>query len=236
MAVITISRQFGSGGDEIANRVCEALGYRQFDKRLIAQVAREAGLSEQEIIDYNEESHKVLGFFDRLFGRSATAVEVRVWKEDVSGVRRPEEFRLSEESALMLVQKAIQQAHKMGNVVILGRGGQVLLKDQPDVLHVRIEASMEERVQRVKERLKESRQEFLADIDIRREAQDLIYLRDGASQDYIRRFYNADWDDSTLYHVVINTSKLTVDQSVQLILGLVAEIEKKVDQPKENVG
>jgi cytidylate kinase len=55
MAVITISRQYGSPGNEIAVRVCEILGYHYFDKRLMAQVASEVGLSEQEIVDFSEE-------------------------------------------------------------------------------------------------------------------------------------------------------------------------------------
>lgn len=58
MAVITISRPYGSGGDEIAVRVCEMLGYRYFDKRWMAQVAPEVGLNEGEIVDFSEDQHR----------------------------------------------------------------------------------------------------------------------------------------------------------------------------------
>ena len=67
MAVITISRQYGSGGDEIAAQVCERLGYHFFDKNLMAQVANDVGLSVQEVVDFPEDDHKVRGFLDRLF-------------------------------------------------------------------------------------------------------------------------------------------------------------------------
>ena len=66
MAVITISRQAGSSGnEEIATRVAELLGYRYFDKRLMAKVAAEVGLSENEVVDFSEENYKVVSFLVR---------------------------------------------------------------------------------------------------------------------------------------------------------------------------
>ena len=68
MTVITISRQYGSGGDEVALRVCEMLEYRYFDKMLMRQVASEVGFSAGEIVDFSEDNYKVRSFLDRLFG------------------------------------------------------------------------------------------------------------------------------------------------------------------------
>ncbi len=228
MAVITISRQYGSGADEIADRVCEALGYRTFDKRLIARAAAEAGISAQEAIDYSEENYKVKGFLDRLFSRSSPVAQVRVWREDPSGTRSTEDLSLSEDAALSLVQHAIRSAYEAGNVVIMGRGGQALLKDKPGVLHVRLEAPLEERIQRVKERFKESRHLFQADIEIRREAQDYITQRDQASGDYLLRYYNFDWTDSLQYHMILNTGKLSIDQAVEMIVALARQMDKEL--------
>ena len=67
MAVITFSRQYGSGGNEIAVRVSEQLEYRFFDKELIAQVASEEGILHGEKVDISEDNYKMRGFFDRLF-------------------------------------------------------------------------------------------------------------------------------------------------------------------------
>jgi cytidylate kinase len=229
MTVITISRQFGSGGNEIANRICEFLGYQVFDKRLVARAAAEAGLSEQELVDYSEENYKVRNFMDRLFGRSQTVAQVRVWREDASGVRTAEEVRLDEEAALSLVQTAVRSAHKLGNMVIVGRGGQALLKDEPGVLHIRIEAPLEERIQRVKEQMKSTGTAIPADIQSRRAAQDWILERDFASADYIKRFYGCDWDDPLLYHLVLNTGKLSLEQAAQVIVKLESEIRQNVE-------
>jgi CMP/dCMP kinase len=223
--VITISRQFGSGGDEIANRVCEALRYQQFDKRQIAQAALEVGLSEHEVFDYSEENHRVRSFLDRLLNRSTPIASVRIWHETASGTRATEEVKLSEDAVLSLVQKAIRSAYRLGNFVIVGRGGQVILRNYREVLHVRIISAEEDRIQLVKEQIKQQRQEFTADIEARREAQDIIAERDAASQDYIRRFYDAQWDDAQLYHLTINTSRVGIDQAVDVITRLAREMK-----------
>jgi CMP/dCMP kinase len=225
MKVITISRQYGSGGDEVASLVCEALGFQLFDKHLIAKAAAEAGLSDQEVVDYSEENYKVKSFIERLLNRSRPVAQIRVWKEDIHGIRIFEEMSLTEDHALLLVQKAIKAAHGRGRMVILGRGGQVLLQDYLDVIHIRIEAPMEDRIQLVKQSLKEEKQEYLATIDSRRMAQDLIDQRDGASMEYIRRYYGVDWSDPSLYHLVLNTGKMSVGSAAHLIIELVHSLE-----------
>jgi len=69
MAVITIPRQYGSGGNVIATRFCEMLGYRYFDKSLMAQMSAEVGLSRDEMVDFSEEKHQVGGRLDGLLHR-----------------------------------------------------------------------------------------------------------------------------------------------------------------------
>ncbi len=214
MAVITISRQFGSGGDEIAEQVRQMLQYRIFDKDLIAQATLESGISDQEVMDYSEANYKVKGFFDRLFGRSRPVGEVRMWTEDTSGVRTAEAVPLTEEHALSLVQKAIKAACQEGNIIVVGRGGQALLQDCPNVLHVRIEAPLEDRLLRVREQLKLKR----------RPASEMIEARDEASADYVRRFYKVNWADPLQYHLIINTGKVGLDTAARLIVDAVRQL------------
>lgn len=210
MAVITISRQYGSGGDQIAGRVCEMLGYQYFDKRLMAQLAAEMGLSEEQVVDYSSDDYKVRSFLERLPGRRGPRViaEARVWTG--SGTREIQQ--LDEVYAIDLVKSTIQAAYTHGNVVIIGRGGQVILKDKPDVLHVRIEASLEAQSQRIQERDKVS----LA------EAREIALNHDRAAADYLKRFYHIDWKDSQLYDLVINTSKLGPEAAAHLIVNAVS--------------
>jgi len=225
MAVITISRQFGSGGDEISARVAEIIGYQLFDKGLIYKAAAEAGLSDREIIDFSEDNFKVHTFLDRLFGRSQPVIRARQWKDSGTGEFKTEEIQLDDQAILTLVQKAVLSAYEAGNMIIVGRGGQVILKDHPGVLHVRIEAPLEMRIQRMKEQIRQTRQEYNADITLRREAQDMIEERDAASEAYIQKYYNVSWNDPYLYHVVFNTARLSIEQASQFIVRLMLEFE-----------
>ena len=222
MALITISRQYASYGNDIAEKICESTGYYLFDKRIIAEAAAEVGLSDVKNVDFSEENYKVKGFFNRLFGRS----QLHIWKEIDDGVRTIEEVQLSEENSLLLVRKAIENAHKMGDTVIVGRGGQVILQDAPDVLHVRVETPIEERIQRVRGHPKIANRSFIGPLEARRAALDLIEESDGASADYLKRFYGVDWSDPMLYHIVINTGKLKVEQAVKLITETAQQLER----------
>jgi cytidylate kinase len=225
MAVITISRQYGSGGDEIAELICKRLGYRIFDKQLLAKAAHEAGLSSQEIVDYSEDQYKAQNFLDRLFGRSRTVAQMSTWVEVKDGVRVTEQLSLSEDQALGFVRKAVVAAYQLGDIVIVGRGGQALLKDKPDVVHVRVEAPLENRLLRVRSEPEIARQGYGDAVEARRIAQDLIEKSDIASADYLKRFYNVSWSDSSLYHLIVNTGKLSFENAAEMIVDLVRKFE-----------
>jgi cytidylate kinase len=229
MAVITISRQFGSGGDAIAERICEITGYRRFDKHVITKTAVESGLSNEEVIDYSEDNYKTQNFLDRLLGRTRPVAQVRVWTENPDGVRKVEDKPISEENALSLVRLAVETAYKEGNIVIIGRGGQVILKDRPGVLHVRIEAPLEVRLQRVRSEPQLIGRTYGISYQDRRAAQDLTEANDAVSADYLKRFYNVDWADLDLYHLIINTDKLNIEQAARLIVATAQQIEVAIE-------
>jgi cytidylate kinase len=215
MAVITISREYGSGGDEIAARVCEMLGYRTFDKRLMVQVAREMGLSEREIVDFSEANYQARNFLGRLFGRRNARVvaESESWTQDANGARTVQVDQLDEEWCARMVRTTIQAAYQRGSVVIVGRGGQAILQDKPGVLHVRFQAPLESRIIRV--RYKEST--GLAPEFQQKTAHDRVMERDKATAAYLKRFYDIDWTDPSLYHLVIDTKKWGIEPAARLV-------------------
>jgi cytidylate kinase len=176
------------------------------------------------VIDYSEENYKIRSFLERLFDRSPAVATVRVWEEHAKGLFLAEDIKLREETLLTLVHRAVRSAHKRGNVIIIGRGGQALLRNEKDVLNVRIVAPLEDRIQRVKERLRPTRQTFEASIDLRRDAQDLILEKDAASAAYLKRFYNIDWDDPLNYHLVVNTGLLAPDKAARVIADLASRM------------
>lgn len=218
MAVITISREFGSGGNRVAARLCEVLGYHSFDKVQITQAVEQTSMSKWNAVDYNEDNHEIQSFLERLFRRTATPVQTIAWNNDPSIATRPERADVHELAVISVVKRAIRAAPRAGNMVIVGRGGQVLLKDTPNVLHVRIEAPLEMRVQRVAERMKNEEKLERSNADLLRAASEIVTARDAASADYIRRFYEIDWADPKHYHMLLNLGLLSVDTAVQVIV------------------
>jgi len=207
MTTLTISRQLGSGGDAIAARVSELLNYQLFDKNMILQVAAEVGLSESEIVDFSEDSHVARNFFERLFGGPRTVSRSRVWVEAPSGTRKTRDIRLDDQSSVAITQASVQAAFRRGNVVIVGRGGQAILHGRKDVLHVRIVAPLEMRISRLVD----------AQVNTYDNAVQMVKQHDRASQDYLKHYYDIDWDDPLLYHLIINTGQCSVEMAAQWI-------------------
>jgi CMP/dCMP kinase len=230
MAVITISREFGSGGDEIAQIICRETGYQMFNKDLIAKAAIESGLSDSGSIVITEEEYRVSGFLDRLLGRHEPLAEMRVWHENPEGVRTVETKPLNEDQVIDLVQKAIESAYRLDNFVIVGRAGQVILSDLPGVLHVRVIASFEERLLRVRALPQFTGGElhqsgiFASPVEVRRAAQNLIESRDTASKDYLKRNYGVDWDNLMLYDLVVNTTRMDLSVAARMVIEAAKQI------------
>jgi cytidylate kinase len=218
MAVITISRQYGSLGDEIAAQVCATLpGYRYFDKEMMAQVAAGVGLRPDGIVDFSEDHYEVGSFLKRLFGRERTVAEVATWHEDASGAKAMEVAQLDEASCIRMVEGLIHLVYRQGRIVIVGRGGQAILQQMPGVLHVRCEAPLTTRVHRIQHR---------ENISVRA-AERTVGERDRAAAVYLKRFYGIEWSDSMLYHLVINTGKLDVNVASQLIVDTANSIREQ---------
>ncbi|GAB4450887.1 MAG: cytidylate kinase-like family protein [Anaerolineae bacterium] len=211
MAIITISRQFGSGGDEVASQVAQRLGYRVFDKAMMAQAAADMELVEGAFVDFSEDTYKMQGFLDRLLSPS-TVAQVKTWVTNERGAKVPEVVNLDEAHSTTLVSATINLAYQRDNMVIVGRGGQAILKERADVLHVRIVAPMNERVQRLVDRANMSYGG----------AKDAALRHDIASADYLKRFYDIDWADPLHYALVLNTGHLGIDLACTLIVRAVS--------------
>jgi cytidylate kinase len=208
MTVITISRQYGSEGDEIAANLCQILGYQLFNKQLMMKVASEVGLTEGEVIDFTEDQHRVRSFLDRLLGNPAPLVtQSHSWSEVKV---------IDAADSIPLVQSIIRAAYKHDNIVIVGRGGQAVLHNDPGALHVRIEAPLDTRISRVQLR------EGLTTYEL---AHDVVVQHDRAAADYLKRYYNVDWSDALLYHLIINTGRWSIESASYLIVNAVNQLQ-----------
>jgi cytidylate kinase len=185
MAVITISRQMGSWGRDVAHAVAACLGYRMVWRELINQAALKAGLPEVALATIDE-----LG----LLGLHPSAQARRAYHDSV--------------------RQVIEGLAAEGNTVIVGRAGQVILRDRPDVLHVRVIAPANLRAERIA-----SAQNITFEA-----AQAQVHASDRARSNYLRRYYNARWDDPELYDLIVNTARLSPDAAAGLICGAVQHL------------
>jgi CMP/dCMP kinase len=214
MAVITVSRQYGSGGREVAARLCELLGYRYFDKDLVTEVAHEVGLSPQEIVDFTEDQQGVNRFLGRVLYPTHPIRQTRARTEDKDEARTQAVVELDARESISMVRRLIDAAARQGDVVILGRGGQAVLRGQPGVLHVRIQAPIEDRIRRVSQREGMTREA----------ARNLIADRDRATQDYLHTFYSVAVGDPALYHLVLNTGLWSIEATAQIIVDVLKHL------------
>ncbi len=213
MTVITISREHGSAGDEVAHRVCELLGCQYFDRRAVEEAVaqhlppppagQKAAARERSLLDL------LLGGDDIV----REAMEARAAAEGASGM---EGAAPEEEQHILMMRHAIEEAYERGNVVIVGRAGQVYLQDRPGVLHVRIEAPLDQRIARIQAQ---------EGVDAQ-EAEDHIDQRDRAAADLIRTSFGVEWDDPLLYHFVFNMGKWSVEDAARLIVDAAARVAR----------
>lgn len=209
MSVITISRQVGSGSQEIAQQLCDILGYGYLDKTHLVNAAVNLGLTESEIIDFSEESYKTKTLLEKLLVpgvRVLTSTEVQT--TDESGVVKKFVRHLDESDYIDMIRNVINAAYQRGNMVIMGRGGQVVLQKKPDVLHVRLVAPLDLRVRRIKEQEKWDAERALQ----------FILERDKATTEYLYRFFKVQWDDSTLYNMTIDTGRESYKAAIDRII------------------
>ncbi len=188
MSVITVSRQLGSQGVEIAQAVANRFNYQYVDKEKIGIALADCGLPKIEIEKLDE---KKPSFWDS-------------WTID-----RNKFFHH--------LQMIIYEYAQKNNVVIVGRGGQILLKDLPGVLHVRVFAPLDVRIRRIMEQQGVKEKQALR----------LLRRSDEDSAGFIQSFFKVDWEDPSFYDLAINTQRLSVDTGVMMILEAIQSPEIK---------
>jgi cytidylate kinase len=230
MAVITLSRQLGACGEEIAAGVAQELGLRLVDAAMINRAAQRAGVPHIALAELENEGQRSLA--DRMLQALRTMPSLRSMpafaapradEGDATYAGEPgltipfaglfsptvPPISASLESYVHMVGLVIRGVAREGNVLVVGRGGQALLKKYPCALHVQIVAPLQQRIEAVIAR---------EGLDWRA-AQSRVRASDRARSDYLRRYHNVDWLDPTLYHLVFNTDRVPVATAVDLIIA-----------------
>jgi cytidylate kinase len=227
MTVITISRQLGTLGGEIASSVAQELGLRLIDAETINRAAERAGVPRLALAELENEGER--GLASRVLNAmrampllpstgSHPTISGEVGSSRTSTTTFPfgglfsptiPPISSSLEGYVRMVGLVIRGLAHEGNVLIVGRGGQILLKSYPGALHVQTVAPLAKRVEVVMSRY------GLSD----RYAQQRVRASDRARFDYLRRYHDVDWLDPTLYHLVLNTASLPAASAVKLIVA-----------------
>jgi cytidylate kinase len=197
--IITISRQYGAGGAEVARRVADRLQWRVADNEFVERVAARAGLTPHEVAVREE---RVPNFMERLAWALASAsAELAVpTGATMEGLSEPLMVRVTE--------GVVAEIAREGRVVLVGRGAAAILGEQERTLHVLVVAPLGIRAERVAGRL---------NLPVE-EARKQVQESDGRRSKYHKEYYGRDWADPVNYHMVINTGYLGLDGASDLVV------------------
>ena len=198
--IITVSREYGAGGSELAALLGTRMGWRVLDHELIQQLARRLECETTEIAALSEHPPS---FLDRLASSGLvtapeSAFHAGPWSTDAD--------RLAALTREVLLEEAEQPP-----LIVVGHGANCLYRDRPDVLRVRVAAPPDVRIRRVMERTGAAPQQAAAD----------VRHRDADRQHYLQRYYHTSVSDPCAYDLQINTGTVPLDTAAAMIVSLI---------------
>ena len=204
--ILTIEREYGSGGGEIAQLMANQLGWKLWDQLLTEKIARLAECP-KAVVEVREERTDPLYY--RLFKSFL--------RGSYEGSLNAHKLKLVDcESILKITERVVQHAAKTGNSVIVGRGSQHFLRNRPDTLRVFLYAPREAKVRRL-----------LARGKTEEEARHLVDTVDRERADFIQKYFHVEWPDRAVYNAMINTG--IGDEAVaHMILDVMKTLDAKV--------
>jgi cytidylate kinase len=201
--IVTIEREYGSGGGELAQLLATQLGWMLWDQLLTEEIARLAECP-KAVVELREERTDPLYY--RLFKSFL--------RGSYEGSLNAHKLKLVDsESILKITERVVQHAAKAGNSVIVGRGSQQFLRSRQDTVRVFLYAPREDKVRRLLARGKSEK-----------DAEHLVDTVDRERVDFIQKYFHVEWPDRAIYHGMINTA--IGDQAV---LHMILELMETLD-------
>jgi cytidylate kinase len=203
--VVTIAREYGSGGAEAGRRVAEQLGWEFVDRQIIERVAAK-------------------GKVDRRWAEAADEQSCAWWERVLRGFRHggPEAYvggaadtGVDRDWLQRFTAHVIEEAANTGNCVIIGRGSQCVLRHHPQVLRVLVYAPTTEKIERIRPRHPQED-----------DLQAVLHRMDSERQHYVQNYYGCAATDRRLYHLCVN-STLGLDSCAELIVNAIRVSERK---------
>ena len=205
--IITIGRQFGSGGHDIGTKLAEELDIKFYDKEMLDRAAKDSGIC-QELFESNDEKPT------NSFLYSLVMDTYSFGNNYASGY-----LDMPLNHKIFLAQfDAIKGIAAEGSCVLIGRCADYALEDRPDVLRIFIRADLNDRIRRVAKQFDLSNAK----------AKDMIIKTDKKRAGYYNYYSNKKWGDSESYDFCLNSSILGIDGAVDAIKALIELKEKNI--------
>lgn len=205
--IYTIGREFGSGGRVVGEKLAERLGIKFYDKELLQQAAKESGFC-KEIFENHDE-------------RPTNSFLYSLVMDTYSGGNYSSTpfLDMPLNHKVFLAQfDTIKKIAEQESCVIVGRCADYALSDRPDCINVFVHADIEDRIKTVSKR----------DNLTENKARDLIQKKDKQRASYYNYYTSKKWGDSRSYDLTLNTSKLSIDDCVELILSFREKMDQKI--------
>ena len=200
MAVITISRQIGSGALTLGASVAKKLGYTFIERQILHEIAKEANVSLDWVRSMEQEAgDRLLKMVNKLVSSSFIEKLTADYSSD-----------FDEDKYLLFLKKVVAEIAAAGNVVIVGQGAQFILAENAGLVSVLLSASFEDRVKGASERYKITRVQ----------AENLILRNTQRRAVFLSKLDPRDPNDPSLYDLCLNTSRVSLERAEQILIEL----------------
>ncbi len=225
MAVVTLNGQIGSGGQEVGLQVAHNLHVDYVDRLILAEAAKRIGATVQAVAGKETEVIKrrdrIARFLQNMLERSAMSgaggepyfgpgIDVllsRDYYSETDSEPITQSHEVDDEKFIQVTSAVVKDLAQGDNVVIVGRGGNLILKDTPGVLHVGIVAPKERRICTIMER---EHMEYKA-------AERFVEDHETARIAFFNKFFSVHPEDPSLYHMIINMADLKVETAAEIV-------------------
>ncbi|HZK77906.1 MAG TPA: cytidylate kinase-like family protein [Gemmatimonadaceae bacterium] len=200
MAIVTVSRLYGSGGSEVAARVAHSLGWSLLDNAVVDAVAAKLGVTRDEVAALEE---RMPSLVERLV--ETMALGSQDWAGAVGQGKRPP----TDAQVIEVTRHIVEEAIARGPLVVVGRGAQAMLAARSDALHVFCHAPRSALITRsmTRDRLSEE------------EAAKLVDDTNAHREQWVRRHWNRDWRDPSNYDLSVNTESLGIAGASEIVVA-----------------
>ena len=232
MPIITFNGPIGCGGNELGLKVADLLDVDYVDRIVFAEAAKRVGSTISALAEKEERvirlRDRIAYFLQNMLEKSAVSgaagepyfspgIEMLPGEQysDLADEPITESQRLSDSQFLEATTAVIQELASSGNVVVIGRGANIILKDAPGTVHVALAASPAKCVDTIVERERFSRPEgekFFADAERARQA-------------FFRKFFKVHCDNQALYHVCLNMDRISLDTAAEIVVHMARDLE-----------